>query len=242
MRFVDVRKGPLPMMTLHDRSRRKSRPRLLLLLLLPFALTLWPGLYNTTQPELIGIPFFYWFQMFCILLTAVLMAILYYVENLKRDASKGLFSGQQDDLFYHLGFYFGMVHGSILDPRSGQLRPDVTALVTFTHPNAKRGYSVARRDHFYYADITYIRTESALLKELSEIALDLMSHSDEPDSWYYAIGCLVGGLSIPLFPETDQEWQQWEAEHRALQAQMRRDMTRVRETEPLPAHPTLQEA
>jgi Protein of unknown function (DUF3311) len=81
MRFVDVRKGNLPMMTRGTRSRKKSRPRLLLLLLLPFALTLWPGLYNTLQPELIGIPFFYWFQMLCILLTAVLMAILYYFTD-----------------------------------------------------------------------------------------------------------------------------------------------------------------
>src|SRR5690242_3907036 len=85
----------------------------------------------------------------------------YLVDNLKRDASKGMFDGQHDDSLHHLGFYFGMLHGSILDPRSGQLRPDVTALMTFTHPNARRGYSVARRDHFYYADITYVRTESA---------------------------------------------------------------------------------
>jgi len=92
----------------------------------------------------------------------------------------------------------------------------VTALVTFTHPNTTRGYVVARRDHFYYADETYIQTDSALIKELSDIALDLMSCPDEPDSWYYAIRCLLGGLSIPLFPDTDQEWQQWEAEHRAI--------------------------
>jgi hypothetical protein len=112
--------------------------------------------------------------------------------------------------------YFGMLHGSILNPRSGQLRPDVTALVTFTHPNTKRGYSVARRDHFYYADVTYIQTESALIKELSDIAQDVTSYPAGSDSWYYAIGCLLGGLSIPLFPETDHEWQQWEAEHRAI--------------------------
>ena len=141
----------------------------------------------------------------------------YLVENLKRDACTGTFNGQHDDSLYHVGFYFGMVHGSSLDPHSGQLRPDVTALVTFTHPNAKRGYSVARRDHFYYADITYIQSESALLKELSDIAQVVMSYPDEPDSWYYALGCLLGSLSIPLFPHTDQEWQQWEAEHRASQ-------------------------
>ena len=128
----------------------------------------------------------------------------YFVDNLKRDASKDMFDGQHDNSLHHLGFYFGMLHGSILDPRSNKLRPDVTALMTFTHPNTKHGYSVARRDHFYYADITYVRTESALLKELSEIARDMISYSDDPDSWYYAIGCLVGGLSIPLFSETDR--------------------------------------
>ena len=69
------------MMTRPARSRRKARPRLLLLLLVPFALTLWPGLYNTTDPRLIDIPFFYWFPMFCILLTSALMAVLYYFTN-----------------------------------------------------------------------------------------------------------------------------------------------------------------
>ncbi|HEU0003547.1 MAG TPA: DUF3311 domain-containing protein [Ktedonobacteraceae bacterium] len=69
------------MMTRQTRSKRKARPRLLLLLLLPFALTLWPGIYNTTQPVFIGIPFFYWFPMSCILLTAILTAILYYFTD-----------------------------------------------------------------------------------------------------------------------------------------------------------------
>jgi hypothetical protein len=78
----------------------------------------------------------------------------YLVENFKRDANKGMFSGQQDDLLYHLGFYFGMVHGGILSPRTGQLRHDITTLVTFTHRDGKRGYSVARRDHFYYSEST----------------------------------------------------------------------------------------
>jgi hypothetical protein len=115
----------------------------------------------------------------------------YLVENLMRDASKGTFDGQHNDSLYHVGFYFGMLHGSILDPRSGQLRPDVTALVTFTHPDARRGYSVARHDHFYYADATYIQTESALLKELSDIAQDVMSYPDKLDSWCYALACIL---------------------------------------------------
>lgn len=69
------------MMTRQTRLRRKARPWLLSLLLLPFVLTLWPGIYNTTQPVLIGIPFFYWFPMLCILLTAALTAILYFFTD-----------------------------------------------------------------------------------------------------------------------------------------------------------------
>jgi len=48
-----------------------------LFLLIPFIVSLWPTIYNFDQPEFIGIPFFYWFQMLLILLTAALMAVLY---------------------------------------------------------------------------------------------------------------------------------------------------------------------
>ncbi len=108
----------------------------------------------------------------------------YLVENLKRDASKGMSDGLHDDLLDHLDFYYGMVHGGILDPHTGQLRPDVVALATFTHPNTICGYAVARRDHFFYAyAASRIQTESALTKELYDLALDLMSYPDEPNSW-----------------------------------------------------------
>lgn len=58
-------------------TKKKSRSRLLFLLLLPFAILLFPGLYNLDQPELAGIPFFYWFQILCIIITATLTALLY---------------------------------------------------------------------------------------------------------------------------------------------------------------------
>lgn len=61
------------------RTSKKNRTWLLWLLLLPFIVTLWPGLYNQAQPEFLGIPFFYWFQIFAIFLTAALMAFLYFV-------------------------------------------------------------------------------------------------------------------------------------------------------------------
>ncbi len=63
------------------RSKKKNRSWLLLLLLIPFIVTLSPAIYNVDKPELIGIPFFYWFQLLWILLTAILTAILYLVTD-----------------------------------------------------------------------------------------------------------------------------------------------------------------
>ena len=60
------------------RPEKKRRSWALLLLLLPFVVLLWPPLYNFDQPELIGIPFFYWFQLLVVVLTAILTAALYF--------------------------------------------------------------------------------------------------------------------------------------------------------------------
>jgi len=157
----------------------------------------------------------------------------YLVDNLKREVSIGTFDGQHNDSLYSLGFYFGMIHGGILVPRNGQLRRDVTTLVTFTHRDTRHGYSVGRRDHFYYSE-SRIVTDSGLIEELCQSAQDLMSYPDEPASWYYCIGCLLGSLSVSLFPATSQEWQAWEAEHCAWQAQLNRD------TDPLDSVPVVE--
>ncbi len=61
-----------------SRPERKNWKLLLLLLLLPFIVLLWPPFYNFDQPELVGLPFFYWFQLFVIVLTAILTATLYF--------------------------------------------------------------------------------------------------------------------------------------------------------------------
>ncbi len=60
------------------RPERKGRNWLLLLLLLPFIVLLFPPIYNFDQPELIGVPFFYWFQLLVIVFTAILTASLYF--------------------------------------------------------------------------------------------------------------------------------------------------------------------
>jgi hypothetical protein len=62
-----------------NRPERKSRTWLLFLLLVPFII-LFPPFYNVKAPEFIGIPFFYWFQLLWIVITAILMAILYWLK------------------------------------------------------------------------------------------------------------------------------------------------------------------
>ena len=59
------------------RRERGRRSWLLLLLLVPFIVLLWPPFYNYYQPEFIGIPFFYWFQLLWIIITAILTAVIY---------------------------------------------------------------------------------------------------------------------------------------------------------------------
>jgi len=48
-----------------------------LLLLVPLVGTLIPSIYNRTDPTLDGIPFFYWYQMAWIPLSAVCTLIVY---------------------------------------------------------------------------------------------------------------------------------------------------------------------
>lgn len=62
-----------------NRTARRRRPWLLILLLIPFIGVLWPPFYNSYQPDFIGIPFFYWYQLLWILITAALTAIVYFL-------------------------------------------------------------------------------------------------------------------------------------------------------------------
>lgn len=46
------------------------------LLILPFAGTLIPPLYNRAAPALFGMPFFYWYQLAWIPVTAMLLGLV----------------------------------------------------------------------------------------------------------------------------------------------------------------------
>jgi Protein of unknown function (DUF3311) len=47
------------------------------LFVLPFVFTLLPFIYNRRSPELIGMPFFYWYQTVWVVLTGVIVYIVY---------------------------------------------------------------------------------------------------------------------------------------------------------------------
>jgi hypothetical protein len=59
------------------RPAGKNRRWLLLLLVIPFIVLLWPPFYNFRDPELFDMPFFYWFQLLWIILTAIITALVY---------------------------------------------------------------------------------------------------------------------------------------------------------------------
>ena len=55
------------------------------LLLLPFVGTLLPWIFNRTDPQLFGIPFFYWYQLAWVPVTSALLGIVLYVTREPHD-------------------------------------------------------------------------------------------------------------------------------------------------------------
>ena len=52
-----------------------------LLFLIQFVAVLWPPFYNKAEPHLIGIPFFYWYQLLWVILGAILTAIVHFATK-----------------------------------------------------------------------------------------------------------------------------------------------------------------
>jgi hypothetical protein len=52
-----------------------------LLLIVPLIATLWVPFYNRPLPALAGIPFFYWYQLAWVPLTAATLYIVYLVDG-----------------------------------------------------------------------------------------------------------------------------------------------------------------
>lgn len=52
-----------------------------LLLLIPFVAMLWVASYDSVGPSIAGIPFFYWYQLAWVLISAAIIGVVYAVEN-----------------------------------------------------------------------------------------------------------------------------------------------------------------
>ncbi len=66
----------LPKPTQTDKTR-KLQTIDAVLLLAPFVGLLFPWLYNTFEPSVLGLPFFYWYQLAWVPTTSVLIYIVY---------------------------------------------------------------------------------------------------------------------------------------------------------------------
>lgn len=145
----------------------------------------------------------------------------YMLENVRATLRETDVDGQHAFWLPTLGFHFGRLHGAILSPRTGQPRPDVTALARFEHDHARHGYDVGRQWYFIDAlieqpdDRTY--TDASLIERLQELECESLHFHEEIDTWYYALGCILGELSGQLFPATSEEYARWEREHRLFQ-------------------------
>ena len=64
-----------------DKPRGKGFRPIHLLLAIPYIAVLWVPSYNRVEPEIAGIPFFYWYQMLWIVLGAAVLIPVYLREE-----------------------------------------------------------------------------------------------------------------------------------------------------------------
>jgi uncharacterized protein DUF3311 len=60
---------------------RRSKRLWYLLLGLPLLAILFPQLYASGGPELLGIPFFYWYQLAVVVLSGIVTGVVYYATR-----------------------------------------------------------------------------------------------------------------------------------------------------------------
>jgi len=137
----------------------------------------------------------------------------YFVENLKACVARHEFDNPSSEQLVQqaLCFYLGMLHGGVLSPTTGLLRPDLTTLIVMTHHEFARGYNVGRRWYFFDAmsDEGRHYTEGRVMQEMRDLVADIPEEFVEgadDKCIQYSIGTLLGAISTRLFPATDEEY------------------------------------
>jgi len=52
-----------------------------LLFVVQYVAVLWPPFYNSAAPYWMGVPFFYWYQMLWVIISAIFTAAVYYATR-----------------------------------------------------------------------------------------------------------------------------------------------------------------
>lgn len=73
---------------MENQPQRNSRRWLRLLLLIPFVGLLVPSFYNFREPTFLDFPFFYWYQLLWIIITAIITAAVYFLESAARTSKR----------------------------------------------------------------------------------------------------------------------------------------------------------
>jgi hypothetical protein len=61
-----------------EQQKRGGKRWWYLLFLLQFIAVLWPPFYNRVEPSLLGMPFFYWYQLAWVFISALITGIIYF--------------------------------------------------------------------------------------------------------------------------------------------------------------------
>ena len=161
----------------------------------------------------------------------------YLLENIRATLRATDVDGQHAYWLPCIGFHFGRLHGAVLSAQTGQPRPDVTELACFVNADAAHGYAVGRRWYFVDAmpDEERTYTDAQLIERLQEWERNSVEWHDAEGTYYYSLGCLLGGLSGLLFPMTAHDTAQWDELDRQFWTRMQVSQD-TRETSPrLPA-------
>ena len=74
----------------HDADANRTSKRWLWLLLLPWIAMIWVPSYNRVEPQLVDFPFFYWYLLLWVLISAVITALVYFKTRRRApDSSQG---------------------------------------------------------------------------------------------------------------------------------------------------------
>ncbi|WP_423392780.1 DUF3311 domain-containing protein [Burkholderia sp. LMG 21824] len=62
----------------HDADANRAAKRWLWLLVLPLIAMVWVPSYSKIEPQWLGFPFFYWYQLLWVFISAVITAFVYF--------------------------------------------------------------------------------------------------------------------------------------------------------------------